>query len=57
MDEGDKILIRAIVTNESKMVNLHRKNVINKINYDRFLIWWPLTISLDKNSYTAETGN
>ena len=33
MDEGGKISIRVIVTNESEMVGLHRENVIKKINF------------------------
>ena len=33
MDEGDKISISIIVTNESEMVDLHRKNVFKKINF------------------------
>ena len=38
MDEEDKISIRVIVTNESEMVDLQRKNVIKKIKFMIFLI-------------------
>ena len=33
MDEGDEISISGIVTNLLEMVDLHRKNVIKKINF------------------------
>ena len=55
MEAGNKISIRDIVTNVSEMVNLHRKIHKRDQFYDRFLIWWPLTI-LTGSPYASLRG-